>query len=188
MNWLDIVLLLILGISVVSGFAKGFAKLVIGFLATVAGFLCGLWFYGSVAGLLLPYVSHKGIANFIGFLLIFLGVVLLGALVGKLLGLLLKWAGLSWLNRLMGGVFGLLRGLVFAIALVLALLAFSPKPPPRSVVESRIAPYVIDAAHICANLAPREVRDGVVQSYEKVKEAWAEMIRKAHPGTGNREI
>jgi membrane protein required for colicin V production len=188
LNWLDFVLILILGISVVGGISKGFARLVIGLLAAVVGFLCGLWFYGSVAGFLLPYVSHNGIANFIGFFLIFLGVVLLGTLVGKLLGLLLKWAGLSWLNRLMGGVFGLLRGLVFAIALVLALLAFSPNPPPRSVVESRIAPYVIDAAHICANLAPREVRDRVMQSYEEVEKAWTEMIHKALPAAKSRGI
>jgi membrane protein required for colicin V production len=187
LNWLDFVLILILGISAVCGLAKGFARLVIGLLATVAGFLCGLWFYGSAAGFLLPYVSHKGIANFIGFFLIFLGVVLLGTLAGQLLGLLLKWVGLSWLNRLMGGVFGLLRGLVFAIALVLALLAFSPNPPPRSVVQSRIAPYLIDAAHICANLAPREVRDRAAQSYEEVKEAWTEVIRKARPAAGGRD-
>ena len=35
--------------------------------------------------------------------------------------MLLKWVGLSWLDRLLGGVFGLVRGLVFAIAVVLAL-------------------------------------------------------------------
>jgi membrane protein required for colicin V production len=182
LNWLDVVLLLIFGLSVVGGIAKGFARLVVGFVAAILGFLCGLWFYGSAGGFLLPYVSHKGIANFIGFLLIFLGVVLLGALVGRLLGMMLKWAGLSWLDRLLGGVFGLLRGLVFAIALVLALLAFTPKPPPRSVVESRMAPYVIEAANLCANLAPREVREGAVESYEKVKEAWAEMLRKRPAG------
>jgi membrane protein required for colicin V production len=187
LNWLDFVLILILVISAVCGIAKGFAKLVIGLLAAVAGLLCGLWFYGAAGGFLLPYVSHKGIANFIGFFLIFLGVVLLGALVGKLLGLMLKWAGLSWLDRLMGGVFGLLRGLVFAIALVLALLAFSPNPPPRSVVQSRLAPYVIDAAHLCANLAPRDVKDRAAQSYEKVKEAWTEMIRKARPAAASRD-
>jgi membrane protein required for colicin V production len=187
-NWLDFVLLLILGISVAGGIAKGFAKLVIGFVAAIAGFLCGLWFYGAAGAFLLPYVSHKGIANFIGFLLIFLGVVLVGALIGKLLGLLLKWAGLSWLDRLLGAVFGLLRGFVFAIALVLALLAFSPNPPPRSVVGSRIAPYVIDAADLCAHLAPREVREGAKQSYEKVKQAWEEMIQKARPGATGRGI
>ena len=63
-------------------------------------------------------------------------------------------------------------------------MAFSPKPPPRSVVQSRLAPYVIDAAHVCAYLAPREVREGVRQSYEsqeawrKVKQAWEEVRSK----------
>ena len=51
LNWLDIVLLLMFCLSVVGGFAKGFAKLVIG----LAGrhprvFCCGLWFYGTAGG------------------------------------------------------------------------------------------------------------------------------------------
>lgn len=182
MNWLDVVLVLILGSSAVWGIAKGFARLVVGFLAAIVGFFCGLWFYGMAGAFLLPYVSHKGVANFIGFLLIFFGAVLLGALLGRLLSLLFKWAGLSWLDRLLGGAAGFLRGFVFAIALLLALLAFSPKPPPRSVVESRLAPYVIEAAHICAYMAPHEVREGVKQSYQKVKEAWSEAVRKAKDG------
>ncbi len=188
MNWLDIVLLLVLAASFVSGVAKGFAKLAIGLASAILGFLFALWFYGTAGSFLLPYVSHKGIANFIGFVAIFTGILVLGALTGKLLGILFKWVGLSWLDRLLGGVFGLLRGVVFAIALVLALLAFSPNPPPRSVVESRLAPYVIDTARICANLAPREVREAVSESYQKVKDAWAELMEKVHKGKTDRSI
>lgn len=178
MNWLDIVLVIVFALSILGGLVKGFAKVGIGFIAALLGLLCGLWFYGTAGSFLLPYVSHKGIANFVGFLLVFCGIILLGALVSKLLGLLFKWAGLTWLDRLLGGVFGVLRALVIAIALVVALLAFSAKPPPRSLVESRIAPYVIDAAHICAALAPREVKDGVRESYERVKEAWSQALEK----------
>jgi membrane protein required for colicin V production len=180
LNWLDIVLLLIFCLSVASGFAKGFAKLLVGLAAAILGFLCGLWFYGAAGAYLLPYVSHKGVANFLGFLLIFFAIVLAGAVVGKLLGTLLKWVGLSWIDRLLGGVFGLVRGLVFAIAIVLALMAFSPKPPPASVVRSRIAPYVIGAANICSYMAPKEVREGVRQSYEKIRQAWREMLDKTN--------
>jgi hypothetical protein len=68
---------------------------------------------------------------------------------------------------------------VFAIALVLALMAFSPKPPPASVVRSRVAPYVIGAANACSYMAPNEVREGVRRSYEKIREAWREMLDKA---------
>jgi membrane protein required for colicin V production len=178
LNWLDIVLLLIFCLSIASGFAKGFAKLLVGLAAAILGFLCGLWFYASAGSFLLPYVSHKGVANFLGFLLIFVGISLLGAIVGKLLSIMLKWVGLSWFDRLLGGVFGLVRGLLFAIAVVLALMAFSPKPPPESVVRSHIAPYVIGAANACSYMAPNEVREGVRQSYEKVREAWREMLDK----------
>jgi len=188
LNWLDLVLILIFAASVVAGLVKGFAKEAIGLAAAITGFLCALWFYGAAGSFLLPYVSHKGIANFIGFLLIFVAFLILGALTGKLLSVMLKWAGLSWLDRLLGGVFGLVRGLVAAIALVLALLAFSPTPPPRSVVVSRVAPYVIDAAHICAYMAPREVREGVTDSYTKVKDAWAEFLEKVQQEKDSRRM
>jgi len=188
LNWLDIVLLLIFCLSIASGIAKGFAKLLVGLAAAILGFLCGLWFYGTAGAFLLPYVSHQGVANFLGFLLIFFAVVLLGAVVGKLLSMMLKWVWLSWFDRLLGGVFGLVRGLVFAIAVVLALMAFSPNPPPESVVRSHIAPYVIGAANICSHMAPNEVREGVRQSYEKIREAWRELLNKAKKDGAGRKI
>jgi membrane protein required for colicin V production len=188
LNWLDLVFLLLFALSVATGIAKGFAKQVVGFLAAILAFLLALWFYGAVGSFLLPYVSHQRVANFLGFMAIVVAVSVLGAVLGKLLSLLLKWAGLSWLDRLLGAVFGVLRGLVFAIALVLALLAFTPKPPPRSVVQSRFAPYVIDAAHACAYLAPREVREAVTESYTKVRDAWDEFLKKVQKDKADRTI
>lgn len=179
MNWLDIVLAAVFALSILGGLVKGFAKVGIGFIATILALVCGLWFYGTAGYYFLPYVSHKGIANFLGFLVVFFLVVLAGALAGMLLGLLFKWAGLTWLDRLLGGAFGVLRGFVFAIALVLALLAFTPEPPPRSVVESKVAPYIVDAARICAAAAPHEVKEGVRSSCEKVKEIWSKMLKQA---------
>jgi membrane protein required for colicin V production len=178
LNWLDIALVAIIGLSVVGGFVKGSARLVVGTAAAILGLLCGLWFGGTAGAFLVPYVSHQGIANFLGFLLVLFGVLILGALLGKLLSVMLKWVGLSWLDRLLGAVFGLVRGLVFAIALMLALMAFSRQPPPRAVVQSRLAPYVIDAARLCAYLAPRQVKDAVRESYEKVRKTWAEAAGK----------
>jgi len=178
LNWLDCVLLLVFAASAVSGLMTGLARLVVGLLAAVAGFVCGLWFYGSAGAFLRPYVSHEGIADFLGFLIIFLAAILAGAIIGRLLARLLRWVGLNWLDRLCGAAFGLVRALVIAIALVLALMAFSPHPPPKAVVGSRLAPYVIDAARATAYLAPRQVRVGALGSYEKIKEIWSKAIKK----------
>jgi membrane protein required for colicin V production len=177
-NWLDILLAILIVGFFVGGFFKGFARMSVGIVSTLAAILCGLWLYGSVGAFFVPHVSSRVVANFIGFVLVFCAVLALGALLGRLLAWLFKWVGLSWLDRLLGGAFGALRGLVLAVVLVMVLMAFSSSPPPRSVVRSRIAPYVIEASRVMISLAPRELKDGFHRSYEKVKKTWAEAINK----------
>ncbi len=176
LNWLDIAIVAIMGVSVIEGIARGFARVGVGLAAAVAGVILGIWFYGAIGYYFLPYVSSKGIANFIGFLIVFAGCLVVGAVLGKLLGALFKWAGLTWMDRILGALFGFVRGLVGAIALVLILTAFSPKPPPASVAESRYAPYLIGAAGVIVEFAPREVREGFLESYEKLKEIWDKAV------------
>lgn len=177
-NWLDFVLIAVVAASLAEGVAKGFARVGVGLVAAVFGVLFGIWFYGTVGYFLLPYVSSKAIANFIGFLVVFVIFLIAGALLGKLLALLFKWAGLTWVDRSLGAVFGFVRGLVIGVALVLVLVAFSPKPPSQAVVKSHFAPYLIGVSYVCAEIAPKELKDGFLASYEKVKVLWAEAMKK----------
>ncbi len=188
MNWLDVVLALIIAASAVCGFRRGFARVAVGLAACVLGVMAGLWFHGTAGSFLMPYVSWRGLANFIGFLLVFAGVMALGGLVGWALAKLLKWAGLGWLDRLGGAALGLLRGLLIAIVLVMALVAFSKEPPPRAVVQSRIAPYVIEAARVVAAAAPRELKDAFQASYDKIKQVWAEALKKGLKNLPKQEL
>jgi membrane protein required for colicin V production len=181
MNWIDILVLLVIGLSVLSGLMAGFARVGVGFIATILGIFFGFWCYGVAAAYVLDYVSSKAIANLVGFFAIFIGIVLIGAVVGRLLAKFFKWAGLSWFDRILGGAFGLVRGIVMAAALVTVLLAFAPQPPPRSVVESKTMPYVIDASNIMAALTPREVKEAFQETKEKVKKIWSEQNAKPAP-------
>lgn len=176
MNWLDVVLGLTLGSSVVSGAMKGFARTVVGITATLAAFFLAIWFYGAAGSIFLDYVSSKSVANFLGFVAVFALVVLTGAIIGRLLAMAFKWAGIGWLDRTLGACFGLLRGLVVSIAIVMILMAFSVNPPPSSVVESEIAPYVLEAARILSKTAPRELTEGFQKSYQMVHEAWSKAV------------
>ena len=188
MNWLDFVLGLILLLSVIGGLRAGLIREVIGLAALVLGLFCGLWFYGLPAAWVAPYFSSKQLANGIGFFLIFGGIVSLGALVTWLLEKVLKAAKLTWLNRLLGGVFGVLRAALVGTVIIMGLMAFSEKPPPRSVAHSRLAPHMVDAARVMAALAPYEVKEGFRQSYEKVKQFWAEAVKKGLRGVGSQEL
>lgn len=174
MNWLDIVLILVIASSVYSGFASGLARLVVGIVSTVLAILLAIWFYGSAGVMFQEYVSSRSVSNVLGFVIIFAGIMIAGSLLSRLLAKLFKWVGLGWLDRLLGGAFGLLRGILVSIALIMILMAFSTHPPPPSVLNSRISPYVVDAASVLSTIAPRELREGYRDSYDRVKRAWAD--------------
>src|ERR1035438_414965 len=161
MNWLDIVLAIILLASVVAGFRRGLSRQIIGLVSVVLALLLGIWFYGNIGYYLLPYASSRSLANAGGFAVVFCGVLLLGVLVSFVVGRFLKVTGLSVVDHLLGAGFGVLRGLVFAIAIIMGVMAFSRgDKPPETIVNSRLAPYVVDAARMFAAMAPHELKEG----------------------------
>jgi len=176
---LDLIVLLLVGASVVGGFVAGFARSGIGFLATVFGVLCGFWFYGVPAAAVRKYIHSGTASNLIGFLLVFFGLIFVGALIGKLLSKLFRWTGLSWLDRLMGAMFGLVRGALIAVAFIAVLLAFTPKPTPNWMVKSIVLPYAIDASNTLAALAPTTIKEAFRASMRDIRKIWDEELREA---------
>lgn len=178
MNLLDLLLIVIVGASVVTGFMAGFARVGIGFIAAVCGVLFGFWFYGIPAEAIHRYINSITASNLLGFFVVFFAFVLVGALIGKLLANLFKWTGLSWLDRLLGGVFGFVRGTLIAVAFIAVLMAFNPTPPPSWMVDSKVLPYAIDASDICAALAPRAIKEAFRDSMRDIRKAWDDQLKK----------
>lgn len=172
-TWIDIVLLLIIFWSVATGVRAGLARVVIGFLATIAAFIAGFWCYRLVADKLGPYIANAGIANFLGFVIIFVGVLLVGALISSILSRFLHWVGLSWFNRMLGGVAGLVRGVLLMAVLVDVLIAFAPSPTPETLQRSLVVPYVTSVAGWLVDLAPRGLKDAFDQQLENLRQYWA---------------
>jgi membrane protein required for colicin V production len=178
MNWVDLLLAIIVGFSVITGFTVGFARVGIGTLATFVGIFAGFWCYGIAADYFIDYVSSRAIANLLGFIVIFLAIVFAGAILGRLLAKLFKWIGLSWADRLLGGAFGVVRGMLIAVALVTVLLAFAPNPPPPSIVQSKALPYVVEASNLLSYATPHEIKDAFHQTQDKVKRLWSGQLNR----------
>jgi membrane protein required for colicin V production len=173
MNWLDYVFLAILLFSSVMSARKGFSREIIGLTAALFALMLGMWFYGLAGSFLLPYVSSARVANLAGFLLVVFAVLLLGWMLGWIVNRFLRTIGLSFFDRLLGAAFGFVRGLLVAIALLTAYMAFGPqvdsKTVSTSVLNSRIAPYVLDASHLFVAIAPMELKASFRQQYSQVK-------------------
>jgi membrane protein required for colicin V production len=173
MNWLDYVLIAILLISALFSMRKGFSREIIGLAAAILALVLAMWFYGLAGSWLIPYVSSPRIANLAGFLLVILAVLLLGWFLGWIVSRFLRTIGLSFFDHMLGAAFGLLRGLVIAITLLTAYMAFGPEVDSRmvsdSLLHSRIAPYVLDASRAFVTLAHMELKASFLRQYALVK-------------------
>jgi membrane protein required for colicin V production len=172
MNLLDVFLIGIVFVSCLSGLRTGFARVVIHLFATFAGLLAAFWCYGIVAARLESYIHQPLAADIAGFCLVFFGIMVLGSLLGFLLARIFQWIGLGWLDHLLGGAAGLVRGALLAAVAVAVLLAFTPAPPPSFISDSRVIPYATSFSGLLAELAPKQIRDGFLEQTEKLKQLW----------------
>jgi len=171
-NPIDIALVLLVGLSTLGGLMHGFSRLVVGTLAALTGIFLGFWFYGVVAGPLVPYVSRKEIAYAIGFIIILGACVLIGAVAGRILASVFKWVGLSWMDRLLGGAAGFVRGAIIAVALMTVVLACAPAPPPQVILEAKLMPYVMQASRVLVAATPSELKQAFEETQHRVREIW----------------
>lgn len=160
---------MILLLSTLMSARKGFSREIIGLAAALLGLLLASQFYRMAGQPLRPYLSNDSVAWLAGFLVVFFGVIIAGALLSALVSRFLRTIGLSFVDRLLGAAFGLLRGALVGIGLILTILAFTTS---EAVVHSRVAPYLIEVSHLVAKAAPQELKDSFQSRYEKVQAAW----------------
>jgi membrane protein required for colicin V production len=184
---LDIILGLIIICSVMAGFVAGFARVGIGFCATVAGIVLGFWYYATPAAWIHKTLSSQTVSNVLGFLVVLWAVLLVGAVVAKIVASIFKWTGFSWLDRLLGAAFGIARGALIGVAFVAILLAFAPKPLPNWMVNSLLLPYAVDASNICASMAPAALKDAFGSGLQEIRKDWEDQLKKAKRKKGERE-
>jgi membrane protein required for colicin V production len=179
MNWLDILVLIIIAASVAGSFRKGLSREIIHLASVVLALFLACWFYGAAGSYLAPYLSSRQLANFFGFVIVLFAVIVLGHAVSSVVGRFLKITGLSFFDHLLGAAFGVVRGVLISVALIMAIMAFSPtNHRPDSVVNSRIAPYAVEAARAFAAMAPHELKEGFQKSYGDVKAAWEGAVKR----------
>jgi len=175
-NWLDIVFAIILLFSMAMSFRRGFTREIVGLIASLFALVCGMWFYGVVGGWVEPYIGSIRGANLIGFFLVVVAVMVLGALVGLTISRFVKTIGLSFVDRLLGATFGLARGTLLCIAVLIALTAFGPHADsgatPDAVVHSRVAPWLLEASRVGVAVAPMELKQTFRKYYAEVQQMW----------------
>lgn len=157
MTGLDWVLLLLIVISTLLAAAQGFILEVFGLAGVLVGYVLAAWEYPRVAPWFANYVSSILVADIAAFLTIFLCVVLLAGAVARIVRWAVAGVGLRWFDRVLGGVFGAVRGIAVAAVIVLGMAAFVPNSP--ALRDSTFAPYLLVLSRSATWIAPAELRN-----------------------------
>ena len=153
---LDWGFVVVIVISVLSAAAQGFFYELFALAGAVLGYLVAAWEYPRLAAWYMRYVNSGWAADIAGFMTIFIAFALLGGLVGRLARWAVHGVGLRWFDRVLGGLFGAIRGLAVCTVIVLALASFSPTS--RYLQNSRIAPFLLVTSRGLVWAAPAELR------------------------------
>jgi len=152
MTAFDFIVIGIVGLSAIAAFLRGFVRVAASLAAWVIGFLAALRLSEPVGALLPDFGETASTRYVVAFILIMLGVLIVGGLAGFVLSRLLRAAGLGFLDRLLGAILGLARGLLIVVFLVL-LAGLTPLPtkdwwqnallsPPLTVAALSLRPWL----------------------------------------------
>ncbi|MBX3508536.1 MAG: CvpA family protein [Parvibaculum sp.] len=160
MTLFDIIVIGVLLVSSVLAMLRGFTNEVLSILAWVVGALAALWLFPYLTPALADVISPSWLAAAVAAVGIFIaGYILTAALTSRWSGSLMEIhdrAGM--LDRTLGFIFGLARGLLIVTVayLFFAWLVPNPDQQPDWIRNAKTRTVVEDTAAFLFSLAPRE--------------------------------
>ena len=119
MTLFDHAVLTVTGFSVLLGLLRGFTREVIALASWALAFLAASVYGGDAAALLVKQIPDDSWRVLAAFAAVFFVVLIVMSVIALLASKLIKSAGLGFEDRLLGGLFGLARGLLVVLVFVL---------------------------------------------------------------------
>ncbi len=144
-NFADWLMVAIIAASALASLWRGFVREAISLAAWFAAFTVATMFGPALESQLSAAIERPQIRQLSAFLLLFVATLLVCSLLGYLLSQLLKVTGLGFIDRLLGMAFGLVRGAIVVLALVLLvkLLLENTGSHPAVYQQSVLIPHFL---------------------------------------------
>lgn len=166
MSWPDYVIIGIVIISVIISIVRGFVREGM----SLAGWIIAAWvsleFSDKASVVFEGAIDTPSLRVGVAFFLIFIGVLIISTLVNHQIGKFIRSAGLSGLDRLIGVVFGTMRGVLIVTVLVV-LLGMTSMPETAWWAESELLQYFKPLAAGMIDYASAEIPDNY---FEQLKQ------------------
>lgn len=162
MNWVDWIILAVVGVSTLLSLWRGFVKEALSLAAWVVAFFVSVAFAVPLSALLEETIANDGLRYAAAYVILFAVTLMLGSVVNKLLAELIKMTGLSGMDRLLGTVFGMARGML--VVVVAVMVARALEMDVHAFEQSMLLPQVMMVAQWAQDNFSSLVADGSLPS------------------------
>lgn len=135
LNNLDVVFLIIVGISALVGIARGMTKELLSIAGWVLAALAVFYLVPVVEPIMQQYIASKLLANLVAGLAILIVFCIFWILTADRLGSLVRSSRLSALDRILGFVFGAARGVLIVILVALLISTVIPEESKKGMFK-----------------------------------------------------
>ena len=172
MNVADWIILVVVLLSIAQAASSGFFQEAFGIAGLVFGYLIAAWGYRSLADHFVSSISSRWLGEIAAFLAIFLGVMIVAGILGRIVRWMMKEAGLRVIDRVLGGGLGLVRGCMLVAIVLVSMTAFTPTS--GWLQGSSLASYFLVVGRAATWVAPSELRAKFYQGLDYVRKAQAQ--------------
>lgn len=160
----DWIIVAVIVLSVIQAAISGFFHEAFGIAGLILGYLLAAWNYQRLAARYAPYLKSMWLGEIAAFLIIFLAVLVVAGIAGRITRHIVKEAGLSFVDRVLGGALGLLRGGLIVAVILMSMAAFTPTS--TWLEGSQLAPYFLVVGRAAIWAAPAELRSRFYQGID----------------------
>jgi membrane protein required for colicin V production len=127
MNLLDFLILVPVVWLCIRGFGKGMIIEIATLVGLALGILAAYFFADDMQNLLKDYFSFSAQATrIVSYIIIFLLVLLIVYIVGKLVEKSVDLIAMGWLNKILGAIIGIAKGIVIVCVVLFLIEKFDP--------------------------------------------------------------
>lgn len=136
---IDLIIIGIIALSALIGVFRGLVKEALSLASWFAAIMAGTLFSAQLAGWMENLINNDSIRRIAAFAILFISVIFAGTLLSNLVSKMTDAVGLKGADRALGVLFGILRGII--IVLVLILLARPFEVTQNWFNDSMLVPY-----------------------------------------------
>jgi membrane protein required for colicin V production len=163
----DWIIVAVIVLSIIQAAVSGFFHEAFGIAGLIVGYLLAAWNYQRLAARYAPQLKSMWLGEIGAFLVIFLAVLVIAGIAGRITRHVVKEAGLSFVDRILGGALGLLRGILIVAVVLMSMAAFTPTS--TWLEGSELAPYFLVVGRAAIWVAPPELRGRFYQGLDLLR-------------------